>query len=101
MIQACWRNVGSRRRNVKGNVESDEQGRNVPKGHTQATGIIQLLNKEEDMMKEAKPFVSDPKVMSMHKELSVKSRVRGDSCVLHRVARYIPEERCLGQHCRL
>ena len=25
--------------------------------HTQATGIIQLLNKEEDMMKEAKPFV--------------------------------------------
>lgn len=30
------------------------------------------------MMKEAKPFVIDPKVMSMHKELSVKSRVRGD-----------------------
>ena len=29
-------------------------------------------------MKEAKPFVSDPKVMSMHNELSVKSRVRGD-----------------------
>ena len=29
-------------------------------------------------MKEAKPFVMDPKVMSMHKELSVKSRVRGD-----------------------
>ena len=28
------------------------------------------------MMKEAKPFVMDPKVMSMHKELSVKSRVR-------------------------
>ena len=27
-------------------------------------------------MKEAKPFVMDPKVMSMHKELSVKSRVR-------------------------
>ena len=26
---------------------------------TQATGIIQLLNKEEDMMKEAKPFVID------------------------------------------
>ena len=25
--------------------------------HTQATGIIQLLNKEEDMMKEAKPLV--------------------------------------------
>ena len=25
-------------------------------GHTQATGIIQLLNKDEDMMKEAKPF---------------------------------------------
>ena len=25
--------------------------------HTQATRIIQLLNKEEDMMKEAKPFV--------------------------------------------
>ena len=39
MIQACWRNVGSRRRNVKGNAE-----------------IVQLLNKEEDMMKEAKPF---------------------------------------------
>ena len=46
--------------------------------HTQATGIIQLLNKEEDMMKEAKPFVIDPKVMSMNKELSVKSRVMGD-----------------------
>ena len=30
------------------------------------------------MMKEAKPFVMDPKVMSMHKELSVKSRVRGN-----------------------
>ena len=30
------------------------------------------------MMKEAKPFVMDPKVMSMYKELSVKSRVRGD-----------------------
>ena len=45
---------------------------------TQATEIIQLLNKEEDMMKEAKPFVMDPKVMSMHKALSVKSRVRGD-----------------------
>ena len=73
-----WWNVESRSRNVKGNAESDEQGRNVLKGHTQATGIIQLLNKEEDMMKEAKPFVSDPKVMSMHKELSVKSRVRGD-----------------------
>ena len=29
-------------------------------------------------MKEAKSFVIDPKVMSMHKELSVKSRVRGD-----------------------
>ena len=28
-------------------------------------------------MKDAKPFVID-KVMSMHKELSVKSRVRGD-----------------------
>ena len=27
--------------------------------HTQATGIIQLLNKEEDMMQEAKPFVID------------------------------------------
>ena len=26
-------------------------------GHTEATGIIQVLNKEEDMMKEAKPFV--------------------------------------------
>ena len=57
VIQARWWNVGSRSRNVKGNAESDEQGRNVPKGHTQATGIIQLLNKEEDMMKEAKPFV--------------------------------------------
>ena len=30
------------------------------------------------MIKEAKPFVIAPKVMSMHKELSVKSRVRGD-----------------------
>ena len=28
-------------------------------------------------MKEAKPFVMDPKVLSMHIELSVKSRVRG------------------------
>ena len=27
--------------------------------HTQATVIIQLLNKEEGMMKEAKPFVID------------------------------------------
>ena len=27
VIQACWRNVGSRRRNAKGNAESDEQGR--------------------------------------------------------------------------
>ena len=57
VIQARWWNVGSRSRNAKGNAESDEQGRNVPKGHTQATGIIQLLKKEEDMMKEAKPFV--------------------------------------------
>ena len=53
VIQARWWNVGSRSRNAKGNAESDEQGRNVLKGHTQATGIIQLLNKEEDMMKEA------------------------------------------------
>ena len=30
-IQARWRNVGSRSRNAKGNAESDEQGRNVPK----------------------------------------------------------------------
>ena len=59
MILFRWWNVESRSRNVKGNAESDEQGRNVLKGHTQATGIIQLLNKEEDMMKEAKPFVID------------------------------------------
>ena len=94
---------------------------------TQATVIIQLLNKEEDMMKQDRVCQSyeppehgacllgtqeiqalpsqahcqgfqlaardsgqrpqsilslaersDPKVMSMHKELSVKSRVRGD-----------------------
>ena len=31
VIQARWRNVGSRSRNAKGNAESDEQGRNVPK----------------------------------------------------------------------
>ena len=31
MIQARWRNVGSRSRNAKGNAESDEQGRNVLK----------------------------------------------------------------------
>ena len=30
-IQARWRNVGSRSRNAKGNADSDEQGRNVPK----------------------------------------------------------------------
>ena len=30
-IQVRWRNVGSRSRNAKGNAESDEQGRNVPK----------------------------------------------------------------------
>ena len=36
VIQACWRNVGSRRRNVKGNAESDEQGRNVPKSSSVA-----------------------------------------------------------------
>ena len=76
VIQACWWNVGSRRRNAKGNAESDEQGRKctevlfcggLPRSsaevsvmdmerrgwHTQATEIIQLLNKEEDMMKEA------------------------------------------------
>ena len=76
MIQACWWNVGSRSRNAKGNAESDEQGRKctevrfcggLPRSsvemsvmdmerrgrHTQATEIIQLLNKEEDMMKEA------------------------------------------------
>ena len=76
MIQARWRNVGSRRRNVKGNAESDEQGRKRTEvrfcggllrssvevsvmdmerrgRRTQATGIIQRLNKEEDMMKEA------------------------------------------------
>ena len=29
--------------------------------------IEPTLNKEEDMMKEANPFVMDPKVMSMHK----------------------------------
>lgn len=31
VIQARWWNVGSRSRNAKGNAESDEQGRNVPK----------------------------------------------------------------------
>ena len=30
-VQARWWNVGSRSRNAKGNAESDEQGRNVPK----------------------------------------------------------------------
>ena len=67
-IQACWWNVGSRSRNAKGNAESDEQGRNVPKSpfcgglprssvevsvmdmerrgrRTHATEIVQLLTK--------------------------------------------------------
>ena len=30
-VQARWWNVGSRSWNAKGNAESDEQGRNVPK----------------------------------------------------------------------
>src|SRR5574344_1398465 len=82
VIQARWWNVGSRSRNAKGNAESDEQGKKRTEvrfcggllrssvevsvmdmerrgRHTQATEIIQLLNKEEDMMKEAKPFVID------------------------------------------
>ena len=47
--------------------------------HTQATVIIQLLNKEEyDERSKTICDRSDLKVMSMHKELSVKSRVRGD-----------------------
>ena len=56
MIQVCWRNVGSRRRNVKGSAESDGQGRNVPKSASVADCPVvatQLLNNEEDMMKEA------------------------------------------------
>ena len=48
--------MGSRSRNAKGNAESDEQGRNVPKSASVADCPVvatQLLNKEEDMMKEA------------------------------------------------
>ena len=43
VIQACWRNVGSRRRNVKGNAESDEQGRNVPKSSSVADCPVVVL----------------------------------------------------------
>ena len=41
--------------------------------HTQATGIIQFLNKEEDMMKEAKPFVID-KTLIYKAYLKVKEK---------------------------
>ena len=36
VIQTSWWNVGSRSRNAKGNAESDEQGRNVPKSSSVA-----------------------------------------------------------------
>ena len=41
----------------RSSVEVSVMGMERRGRHTQATGIIQLLNKEEDMMKEAKPFV--------------------------------------------
>ncbi|MDD7075188.1 MAG: hypothetical protein SPG55_09975 [Prevotella sp.] len=43
VIQARWWNVGSRRRNVKGNAESDEQGRNVPKSASVADCSVVAL----------------------------------------------------------
>ncbi len=43
VIQARWWNVGSRSRNVKGNAESDEQGRNVPKSASVADCSVVAL----------------------------------------------------------
>ena len=43
MIQVLWWNVGSRSRNVKGNAESDEQGRNVPKSASVADCSVVAL----------------------------------------------------------
>ena len=43
VIQARWWNVGSRRRNAKGNAESDEQGRNVPKSASVADCSVVAL----------------------------------------------------------
>ena len=44
MIQARWWNVGSRSRNAKGNAESDEQGRNVPKSASVADCPVVALS---------------------------------------------------------
>ena len=43
VIQARWWNVGSRSRNAKGNAESDEQGRNVPKSSSVADCPVVVL----------------------------------------------------------
>ena len=43
VIQARWWNVGSRSRNAKGNAESDEQGRNVPKSASVADCPVVVL----------------------------------------------------------
>ena len=43
VIQARWWNVGSRSRNAKGNAESDEQGRNVPKSASVADCSVVAL----------------------------------------------------------
>ena len=42
-VQARWWNVGSRSRNVKGNAESDEQGRYVPKSASVADCSVVAL----------------------------------------------------------
>ena len=49
MIQARWWNVGSRSRNAKGNAESDEQGRNVPKSASVAEPRISVEVSVMDM----------------------------------------------------
>ena len=49
VIQARWWNVGSRSRNVKGNAESDEQGRNVPKSASVAEPRISVEVSVMDM----------------------------------------------------
>ena len=43
VIQTSWWNVGSRSRNAKGNAESDEQGRNVPKSSSVADCPVVVL----------------------------------------------------------
>ena len=55
-----WREkVHEMTHSMSSSVEVSVMGMERRGRHTQATGIIQLLNKEEDMMQEAKPFVID------------------------------------------